>query len=37
MSYDLYFKPRSGTFTADDFAAYFGKRTHFTHSGPQAI
>jgi hypothetical protein len=36
MSYDLFFKPRKGSFSATDFAHYFRDRPHFNCDGTQA-
>lgn len=36
MSYDLYFTPRTGSITPDQFTAYFSQRTHYKLDLPQA-
>jgi hypothetical protein len=36
MSYDLFFKPRHGSFTADDFTRYFCDRPNYKCEGSQA-
>lgn len=36
MSYDLFFKPRSGTFDVERFAQYFGGRPHYRLESGQA-
>lgn len=36
MSYDLFFKPRAGTFKSERFAEYFGQRPPYRVEGPQA-
>ena len=36
MSYDLFFKPRSGTFSEEGFHAYFRDRPNYQCEGPQA-
>ena len=36
MSYDLFFKPRAGSFDSNRFSEYFSQRTHYKVAGTQA-